>query len=562
MQDQPADRQGAHGSASQMGGPAPQPTGFASKATGPAAHQPVAAAPGSHAGVVIRRSPPSPGQGQATWPVSRPLPSNVDILDKSTMPGSGQSSAGTAPSSNVDITDNARSRATRPPPSPPKRPVPKPPSSYNVDIVDNRPQPARIGAGAATRSVSIPPIPVPPRPDRPAERTGPDEARFLAVVESRKQMLVDRAAARGRDPNAGALMSPVAQGKTRSRKTHEDYLRRGESLMERYKRFASLTHLPAEAIDPVDFVNYCFSIKPTIKASAWRPYKQGIRTVLDTLPHERTSEAINLLDADINEDTGEKKKKPINPDADPRQAIRKTSADKEKRFPKKHFDQVLSYLKMFARSKHSAAMVDWMVATLATGLRPIEWASTDFEVRDDPTMPNGKAVWLYVLNAKATNGRALGLVRTLDLSYCSEETISAVRRMSERGFEWLRDGEFDAMQRQCSQVLYKACDAIYSLKGKTYSLYSLRHQFVANSKSLYKNEEVSAMCGHLVVDTAVANYGKKTSAWAPEEIRDRARPVENEVAMVQPRITYFKQKIAHQIEAGLIKGSPGFDAET
>lgn len=555
MQEQTHDRQGAQGSASQMGGPAPQPTG-------PAAHQVVAAAPGSHAGVVIRRSPPPPGQAQATWPVARPLPTNVDIVDRSSPTGSSQTPVGTDYTTNVDIMDNSRSRPSRNPPSPPKRPVPKPPSSYNVDMVDNRSHPARANVGAATRSVSIPPIPIPPKPDRPAERTGPDEARFLAVVESRKQMLVDRAAARGRDPNAGALMSPVAQGKTRSRKTHEDYLRRGESLMERYKRFASLTHVHAEAIDPVDFVNYCFSIKPTIKASAWRPYKQGIRTVLDTLPHERTSEAINLLDADINEDTGEKKKKPVNPEADPRQAIRKTSADKEKRFPKKHFDQVLHYLKMFSRSKHSVAMVDWMTATLATGLRPIEWASTDFEVRDDPTMPNGKAVWLYVLNAKATNGRALGLVRTLDLSYCSEETISAVRRMSERGFEWLRDGEFDAMQRQCSQVLYKACDEITSLRGKIYSLYSLRHQFVANAKSLYKNEEVSAMCGHLVVDTAVSNYGKKTSAWEPEEIKDRARPVENEVAMVQPRITYFKQKIAHQIEAGLIKASPGFDAES
>jgi hypothetical protein len=428
-------------------------------------------------------------------------------------------------------------------------------------MVDNRKGPSNNTTGAVSRTVSIPPIPVPPKPGKSAERTGPGEARFLAIVESRKQMLIDRASARGRDPNAGAFMSPVAQGKTRSRKTHEDYLRRGESLMERYKRFANLSHLPTEAVDPVDFVNYCFSIKPTIKASAWRPYKQGIRTVLDTLPHERTSEAINLLDADINEDTGEKKKKVINPDADPRQAIRKTSADKEKRFPKKHYDQVMWYLRKFARSKHSEALVDWMLAGLVTGLRPNEWAATDFEVRDDPAMPNGKAVWLYVLNAKATNGRALGLVRTLDLSHCSEEAISAVRRMSERGFDWLRDGEYDAMQRQCAQVLYKSCDAIPSLKGKVYALYSLRHQFVANSKSLYPNEEVSAMCGHLVVDTAVSNYGKKTSAWAPEEIRDRARPVANEVAMVQPRITFFKQKVADEIAAGLIKAPSGYEAE-
>ncbi len=81
-------------------------------------------------------------------------------------------------------------------------------------------------------------------------------------------------------------------------------------------------------------------------------------------------------------------------------------------------------------------------------------------------MPNGKAVWLYVLNAKSTNGRALGVARTLDLSYCSEEAISAVRRMSENGFDWLRDGEFHAVERQCSQVLYKACETIPALREK------------------------------------------------------------------------------------------------
>lgn len=555
MQDQPTDRQGAHGSASQTGG-------LSQKANGPAYERAPDAAPGSHAGVVIRRAPPSPGQASATWPVSRPLPYNVDIVDAAHQAVPSKSTSVSTPSSNVDTKDKSTGAASHPAPTPQKRPVPKPPTSYNVDIKDNRKASVNFLAGSATRSVSIPPVPVPPRPDMSPERSGPDEARFLAVVEGRKQMLIDRAAARGRDPNAGAFMSPVAQGKTRSRKTHEDYLRRGESLMDRYKRFANLTHLPAEAVDPVDFVNYCFSIKPTIKASAWRPYKQGIRTVLDTLPHERTSEAINLLDADINEDTGEKKKKPINPNADPRQAIRKTSADKEKRFPKKHFDQLLEYLKKFARSKHSDALVDWMIAGLATGLRPNEWAATDFEIRDDPNMPNGKAVWLYVLNSKATNGRALGLVRTLDLSYCREETIGAVRRMSDRGFGWLRDGEYDAMQRQCAQVMYKACDAIPALKGKVYALYSLRHQFVANSKSLYKNEEVSAMCGHLVVDTAIANYGKKTSAWPPEEIRDRARPVANEVAMVLPRITFFKQKVADEIAAGLIKAPAGYEIET
>lgn len=552
MDKQSAERQGDHANQAGplQGHQLPGSAHAASRA---------AATATAHAGSVLRRAPPPPGKPKTSWAVSRPLPSNVDIVDAARTQAHQQPE--NAHLSNVDTVDHSAKGGRKDMPPRPPRPAPVSTHNTNVDTVDKSLVSMSNTFGNGPKGVSIPPIPLPPKPGKSVDRRGPDESRFLAIVENRKQMLIDRAAAKGRNPNEGAVPSPVAKAKTRSRKTHEDYLRRGEGLMERYKKFANLTHLPVEAIDPVDFVNFCFSLKPTVKASAWRPYKQGIRTMLDTLPHERTSEAINLLDADINEDTGEVKKKPASTDPNERKLPRRTSAKKEKRFPKQHFDFVTTYLKVFARSKLSPILVDWMVAGVATGLRPIEWASTDFEVRDDPSMPNGRGVWLYVLNAKSTNGRALGLVRTLDLSHCSEETIGAVRRMSERGFEWLSDGEFDAMQRQISQVLYKACDSISALRGKTYALYSLRHQFVANAKSIYKTEEVAAMCGHGVEDTSVSNYGKKSSAWAPDEITERARPVDAEVAMVQPRISYFQQKIKLQQEAGLLKMAPSSDSD-
>ncbi len=69
------------------------------------------------------------------------------------------------------------------------------------------------------------------------------------------------------------------------------------------------------------------------------------------------------------------------------------------------------------------------------------------------------------------------------------------------------------------------------------------------------------MSGHLSMETAIANYGKKSSAWAPEEIRDRARPVDSEVAMVQPRIKYFEKNIQLQQEAGLLKGFTPSESE-
>lgn len=522
--------------------------------------------PSDHAGAVLRRKPPMPVPGMpkpspATWGVERPRPtsSNVDIADKprSRPPMGAPSTAlgASASSSNVDIKDRQW-------PLPQRRQPPLPLNfgagqessldSTNVDTADTfsgmpSPHPDSIHSDDQNEAIQT------------AQREGPDEGRVRSVVEARKRVLRDRAAARGRDPNAGAVVSPVSPHLTRSAKTHEAYLKTGERLMKRYRRSAELTNVPLDAIDPVDFVNYCFSIKPTITPSAWRSYKPGIRSMLDSLPHERAEEAVRLLNGDISETVTSTKESAPRKDAKGRKLPRRTSAVKEKRFPKEAFDTIITYLKFISRSKLAPIVVDWLIAGMATGLRPIEWAATDLEVKEDPSFHKGRFVWLYVLNAKATNGKGNGLVRTLDLTHCRDETIAAVRRMSERGYEWLSEGIYDDMQRQCSQVLYKACDTLSTIKGKTYALYSLRHQFVANQKTIHAQEYVSAMCGHIVVDTAVSNYGRKTSAWGPDDIADHVSPVEEEVALIQPRFVYFTQRAELRKAAGLSPLSMGSD---
>lgn len=516
-----------------------------------------------HAGVVLRRRPPplltgSAQPGPANWSVERPrpLPTIVDTTDKPRLrpplPLARPAATGTAHTTNVDTKDRGRS---------PFLNKAHPGPSGTVDSQDTH-----TGSGIVdTTDTGFQGMPSPPSDgiqpldDAPpvpgAQRAGPDEVRLRSVVEARKKVLRDRAASRGRDPNAGAMVSPVSPHLTRSAKTHEGYLKTGERLMKRYRRSAELSHVPVDAIDPVDFVNFCYSIKPTITPSAWRSYKPGIRTMLDSLPHSRADEAIRLLDGDINENTTPKKE--TKPTDRKGRKLRRTSAVKEKKFPKDHFDTIVTYLRHFSRSKLAPIVIDWMVAGIATGLRPVDWAATDLEIKEDPSFHKGRFVWLYVLNAKATNGRANGLVRTLDLTHCTEDTIAAVRRMSERGYEWLKDGEYDDMQRQCAQVLYKACDTISTIKGKTYCLYSLRHQFVANQKSIHKPEYVAAMCGHNDVDTAISNYGKKTSAWAPEDIKEHVQPVEEEVALIQPRFVYFQQRAQREADAGLARPLPG-----
>ncbi len=114
-----------------------------------------------------------------------------------------------------------------------------------------------------------------------------------------------------------------------------------------------------------------------------------------------------------------------------------------------------------------------------------------------------------MLNAKATNGRANGVVRTLDISEFNEGAIASVQRMSDKGLQAHAAGRYREFQSNCAQTLYHACRKLWPRRKMHYALYSCRHQFIANHKALgLPNEEISALAGHRVDDTAVHNYAR------------------------------------------------------
>lgn len=391
-------------------------------------------------------------------------------------------------------------------------------------------------------------------------RAGPDEEKLKAVRAARKRKLRDKAVALGRDP--GANSSPSVDGMTRSEKTHEGYLVRGRQLVARYRRHAGLGRTNVLTIeDPIDFVNWFFSLKPNLTSAAWRPYRQSAKAVLATIPHDDAEKAIAMIESDYTEAAHTSTREPDPEALKPkpgRKLPRRTSARKEKRFPKADFDRIISYLRYVSRSKHAESLIDWMIAGVSTGLRPIEWQATDLEIRDNPDTPFGREVYLYVVNAKATNGRANGAHRTIDLSGFTDETLEAVQRMSARGMQWLVEGRYDDMQSQHSQLLYSACSTLFRLKPTVYALYSLRHQFVANAKNFHEPASISAMCGHIVTETAMVSYGKKRSGWGPDEVVDRAQPVPEEIATVRQQHKFFEERIRHQQEAGLLVPGMGY----
>lgn len=395
--------------------------------------------------------------------------------------------------------------------------------------------------------------------DKPPVPSGPSPD-VVARIQTSKMTL--REQNRRLDQTVGAQMSRQSPSKyarkdidlTMSDKTAGQYLARGRLLVNRYKREQDIP-MEYDEFNPVEFVTWLLSLKPTVKSSSWRVYRQAAYYMIMGLPDPDIDRALSILDNDVieNDDKAGRPKTTKSGRAD----LRRTSSMKEKRFPKKDFDKTVAYLKNVSKSKMAPLLVDWMIATIHTGLRPIEWRATSIEQFEDS---RGRSwTWLYVLNAKTTNERGNGLVRTLDLSSLPDEVIECIKRMSERGLRWLEDGRYDTMKSQIGQLLYTVAEKIFSGKIKHYALYSCRHQFIANMKSLMSPEEVSALSGHAVTKTAISSYGKKSSSWGPEEIGAHARPISEEVATVRQTAKFFRDRIEKLKEAGMLKDSESSD---
>ena len=358
-----------------------------------------------------------------------------------------------------------------------------------------------------------------------------------------KARLHARAAAGGVDPAAGSRpsrpsLSPLARaGTTVSQGSLDQYLRKGQQLFDRFCRENG-----TDQVTSLDWVIWLLSRKPTLQSSSWRVYRQSAIHYLEGFPGDRDA-AIALLENDIIDIS-----RP--PSTAASGAPRRTSAAKERRLPVEDFEAIMASLQ-FNRSRLSAVVVDWLRAGILTGLRPTEWRATDLEVQPDPKSPRGRRAWLYVLNAKATNGRGTGVIRTLDISAFTDKDLDCVRRMSDRGRKWLEAGDYGAVQAHCSKVLYSTLARLWPKRPRAYTLYSCRHQAISNWKVILKPEEIAAIVGHGVTATAAEHYGKRRSAWAVDHIPAPPAPVAEELRLVRSTMKLFADRFDLERRAGL-----------
>lgn len=211
-----------------------------------------------------------------------------------------------------------------------------------------------------------------------------------------------------------------------------------------------------------------------------------------------------------------------------------TSGKREKKLPKSKLSKIISELHRQQRKgdRWAALTAAFLMANRTVGLRPIEWADAKLEV--NPFSPGRHT--LVVQNAKHDDTRGNGSTRRLDLTALGGGEIAWVAGLVKVA-EGSRDGQLvdghhtlsfkDALTRM-RRSMYKATKRLFPNAARLPSLYSTRHQFVADAKYAgYSTEEIAALLGHASDATATFHYGRRVSGAAGLKVRANSENVRN-----------------------------------
>lgn len=292
------------------------------------------------------------------------------------------------------------------------------------------------------------------------------------------------------------MASHVFTAVSRRPSTIRTYLKRADDLK---KQASSSLNLPANTeLDPRQLVGWLSPRRTQYSSATWRQYKSAVICALEC--------ELDLLDSRIDPEPwidAIETLKIIDGEADGAKTG-KTSSQKLKKFPLADFDSLDTYLVSKKHLVHDY-LRDWLNAGLWTGLRPSEW-------RDAKLVDINGMTAIIVKNAKHSNGRAHGETRTVLLHRMSDTEKETVKRHINRVQQWDAAGAYQRMYQACGNKLYLSVRKLWPKRTKHFTLYSTRHQFVADAKaSNLSLAEIAALMGHAVDDTASAHYGKRTA---------------------------------------------------
>ena len=256
---------------------------------------------------------------------------------------------------------------------------------------------------------------------------------------------------------------------------------------------------------PIRIVRYLIQKKPGWSKRTWTLYRCSVRfgfeQALDdperTFPRSTYEKALS----ELNQQT----------QVHARRRGTSTSALKTKTITQDDLDKLRSYLFEHRTQPLAPQLWAYALAATATGLRPSEWEGAELLEDVDGTPP-----CLRVRNAKAGHGRANGEYRTLQLQGLDQVEMRCVKGMIVFArYASNAPGGYPAWQRRLRHYFARSIRAALGKRQHYPSLYTFRHQFAANAKAVFSQEEVAALMGHASAATAGRNYAKKRQAKSP-----------------------------------------------
>jgi hypothetical protein len=308
--------------------------------------------------------------------------------------------------------------------------------------------------------------------------------------------------------------SSSAPGKARRRSTTEEEYRYRASLLWRQATEAKTTD-PQQPpmIKPIDVVDFLIERSKSLQQTTWGLYRSALLFEFGSRLSDGPSyqEAYDKL-AMTRESSGPRRRRTAGdqPDVAPMRATRSSKAG----LPKNDLAMLLDQLGLQNRTAGWGARAQyWLLATLATGVRPNEWehASWGDQAQTWLLAPNSKRkvdVPAFHRQNKAAPadqqqttqleedgidaGDVDGPAKTFRaIPVGSDSRVFVDLHLSSLNGCGL---EFQVYYNNCRTAIWSACKKIWKGK-KTYSLYSARHQYSANTKAAYQIGDVAELMG-------------------------------------------------------------------
>ncbi len=185
-----------------------------------------------------------------------------------------------------------------------------------------------------------------------------------------------------------------------------------------------------------------------------------------------------------------------------RAAPRRTSAKKRRTVREKEIRK-LATAAAGTKDRTGFMLAGILVYGASVGLRPCEWA--------DARIVDGT---LAIRSAKTTNGRGIES-RFIEISILGAEKVARFSYFLNVLHEEIGTYGWSKIYRRLAKRLYRLCKKIGI---PVISLYTVRHQALANAKRALDRVDVAALAGHVSVRTAATHYARRRNAWRPKPI--------------------------------------------